>query len=65
MPHTPCYLMRKSVLTGLTRRYGSARCKICRVPIEVGEQVVSKSHGGRVGVKLYHKSCYDSLFLDI
>jgi len=64
MPSTTCYLMRKSVLTGLNRRHGRIRCKVCCEPIEKGEQVISKAHGGH-GVKLYHEGCYESLFLDI
>jgi len=64
MPRTPCYLMRKSVLTGLNRRHGFVSCKVCRAPIEEGEQVISKGHGGR-SIKLYHKGCYESLFIDV
>ena len=37
-------------------------CKICEVPVHIGDEVESKT-GGR-GPKLYHADCYDAYHLD-
>jgi len=58
------YVMRKSVLTGLSTRHGSIHCRVCGEPIEEGEEVVSKSTS-RNNVKLSHRDCWEKLFLDV
>jgi len=64
MPSTTCYLMSKSVLTGLNRRHGSVACRVCGERIEEGDAVVSVKNA-RANIKVCHESCYESLFLDI
>ena len=58
------YILRKNVLTRLKGNHVSLCCRLCREPIEEGEEVTSKSHAGRV-TKVYHKACYEGLFLDV
>lgn len=38
------------------------RCKICGVPLQIGDEVESKSGGNRP--KFYHAECYDDFHLD-
>jgi hypothetical protein len=39
-------------------------CKICDIPIQIGEEVESKQQkNGKL--KLYHGRCYDDSFIDI
>ena len=58
------YIMRKSVLTGLSRRYGPVICRVCGETIEEGEKVISKQNK-RGKIKVCHKKCYETLFLDV
>ena len=57
------YIMRKSVLTGLGRRYGSVCCKVCGEPIENGDRVLSKTSKNHT--KVCHEKCWEKLFIDL
>ena len=37
-------------------------CKICEVPLQIGDEVESKAGGS--GPKYYHAECYDSYHLE-
>jgi len=56
--------MKKNVLTGLSRRHGPVCCKACGEAVEIGQKVVSKQNT-RNNTKVFHKDCYEGLFLDV
>ena len=57
------YIMRASALSNLLRRYGAVFCPVCGRSIFVGESVFSQHCGSRC--KIFHKSCWDSRFIDV
>jgi len=58
---TTRYILKTPILSRIKNHKGSARCQVCGEKLKVGDAVVSKP--SRVGVRLFHDSCYESLFL--
>jgi len=56
------YVMKDVTFTKLVNRFGVLFCPFCGEPICVGDLVLSYSYCSRV--KVYHKVCFDKLYLD-
>jgi hypothetical protein len=57
------YVMWGSVFTRLLNRFGKVECFRCNKPICIGDLVVSSGNTSRV--KIYHKACFDKLYVDV
>jgi hypothetical protein len=58
------YVLDNHRFSRLHTAYGGVFCRKCGKALRVGDLVVSNNNGG-CSVKLYHKVCWDSLFLDL
>jgi len=58
------YIMTPKTYNRFKTKGYNLECKICDVPIHIGDEVESKTGSGK-GPKLYHASCYDEYHLDV
>jgi len=61
------YVMRRAVLSRLENQGSSLICPKCERSVELGDEVVSRSSGKPGGYtlrKIYHRACWESLFID-